>query len=423
MRILTRLLPAALLAAATALAGAPAAAQPGAAPEATEAPVEFHRWASESDFASGTAEGVRATGDGLVIGRPAGSAEHTEKALGTTADYDYARWTSPEHATGFGATEIVTSWNALTPPGTWLQVEVRGTTDDGARTRWYVMGRWASGDTDIRRTSVEGQSDEHGEVNVDVLATAPGTTLVEYQLRATLYRVKGTSASPSLSMIGAMASDVPERSDVPTSESAGAWGVELSVPRYSQNVHAGHYPQYGGGGEAWCSPTSTEMVVEYWGRSPSEEDLAWVAPGHADPTVDHAARRTYDHAYAGAGNWSFNVAYAATYGLDAHVTRLRSLADVERLILRDVPVVTSQSFRADELDGAGYGTDGHIMVVVGFTEDGDVIANDPASSDNDAVRRVYPRAQFEDVWLRTTNGGSGGIAYIITPPDHLTAGR
>jgi hypothetical protein len=62
------------------------------------------------------------------------------------------------------------------------------------------------------------------------------------------------------------------------------------------------------------------------------------------------------------------------------------------------------------------------MVVVGFTRDGDVIANDPATSSDGSVRRIYPRAQFEKIWLRTkwytesgkVATGSGGIAYIIT---------
>jgi hypothetical protein len=58
------------------------------------------------------------------------------------------------------------------------------------------------------------------------------------------------------------------------------------------------------------------------------------------------------------------------------------------------------------------------MVVVGFTADGDVIANDPAAPDDSSVRRVYPRAAFENVWLRrTSGGGSGGVVYVLHPPD------
>ena len=63
------------------------------------------------------------------------------------------------------------------------------------------------------------------------------------------------------------------------------------------------------------------------------------------------------------------------------------------------------------------------MVIVGFTKTGDVIANDPASNDDPAVRNVYKRSQFENVWLRTerplpdggVGGGSGGVVYIVTP--------
>lgn len=359
--------------------------------------VDFHQWRSAQDFRSGTADGVRGEEGGIRLDRPVGTVPRPAPARGTTRDYDFARWTSPPHPTPFGATQLVASWNARTPPGTWLRVEMRGHTDTGDRTGWYALGEWASGDADIHRTSFDGQSDVHGEVNADTFTTQPGTTLSDYQLRATLYRATGTRASPTLSMLGAMTSRISDRFGVPTSGPGGAWGVELPVPRYSQNVHKNHYPQYGGGGEAWCSPTSTEMVVEHWGKRPAPQDLAWVAGPHPDPVVDNAARQTYDYAYRGAGNWSFNAAYAATHGLDAHITRLSSLADAERYIRSGIPLITSQSFRAGELPGADYETDGHIMVVVGFTPTGDVIANDPASPNDAAVRTIYPRRQFENI--------------------------
>ena len=96
-----------------------------------------------------------------------------------------------------------------------------------------------------------------------------------------------------------------------TSAPGAAAGIELAVPSYAQSIHGGEYPQYGGGGAAWCSPTSTAMVMEYWGLGPSAADLAWVDPALADPCVDHAARFTFDAAYDGTGNWPFNTAYAA----------------------------------------------------------------------------------------------------------------
>ena len=56
------------------------------------------------------------------------------------------------------ATEVIASWNAHTPAGTWLQIELHGTYSDGSGTPWYVMGRWAAGDQDIKRTSVDDQT-------------------------------------------------------------------------------------------------------------------------------------------------------------------------------------------------------------------------------------------------------------------------
>ncbi|MFC0438505.1 C39 family peptidase [Kutzneria buriramensis] len=386
------------------------------------APVDFHQWSSDAQFHSGHSDGMIVR-DGLVIGRPAGTVQHTEPALGTTRTYDYSTWTSPPYSQRFGATQLIASWNAATPAGTWLQVEMRGTSSKGTQTGWYVMGRWASGDEDIQRTSVPDQTDATGTIDVDTFEAADGVQLMSYQLRVTLYRLHGVSVSPHLRMVGAMTSAVPDRFTVPTSPSGGAWGIELPVPRYSQDIHKGQYPQYDGGGEAWCSPTSTQMVVEYWGKHPTAQQLSWVDPSYADPSVDFAARGTYDYDYQGAGNWPFNTAYAASYGLDAHITRLHSLQELEGYIKRGIPVITSQSFQASELDGAGYSTSGHIMVVVGFTATGDVIVNDPASSDDPAVRNVYKRGQFENVWLRTerplpgggVGSGPGGVVYIVTP--------
>ena len=404
------------------LSAVPAAAA-AESPARDDAPVDFHQWRGPG-LRQGHAEGLRAVpGGSLVIGRPAGTVEHTEPDLGTTRTYEYGRWTSPTYRQGFDATQLIASWNAQTPDDTWLQVEMQGRTASGATTMWYTMGRWALGDGDIIRTSVPDQEDANGYVDVDTFVANSGQRLRSFQLRVTLYREAGKRVSPKLAMAGAMTSAIPDRFTVPTSPPAGAWGRELPVPPYSQNIHVGEYPEYGGGGEAWCSPTSTAMVVSYWGRGPSDEDMSWVDPSYADPQVDHAARFIYDKDYDGTGNWPFNTAYAATFGLAAHVTRLGSLAELERYILAGVPVITSQSFLASELDGAGYGTAGHLMVIIGFTEDGDVIANDPASSSDSAVRNVYKREQFENIWLRTKRydadgdvaGGSGGVAYIIAP--------
>jgi hypothetical protein len=156
------------------------------------------------------------------------------------------------------------------------------------------------------------------------------------------------------------------------------------------------------------------MVLDYYRRGPTAAETAWVDPADPDPQVDHSARSVFDYKYDGAGNWPFNTAYAGTRGLDAFITRLRSLTEAEQFIKAGIPLVASLSFEKDELPGAGYGTNGHLMVIVGFAKNGDVVVNDPAShliKSNEEVRTVYNRAAFENAWIPH----SGGIVYVIHP--------
>ncbi|WP_101782789.1 peptidase C39 family protein [Nonomuraea indica] len=324
----------------------------------------------------------------------------TVPALGTPG-----AWTSEERPIGFPATQLVPSWTARTSPGSWVEVELRARTADGRLTKWYVMGRWS--EQGAPRTSVAGQGDEDGDVAVDTLVAR--RPLVAFQVRVTLH-----GAAAEVGSLCVMASAVPHHPPAP-SPPGTAGAVELAVPCHSQHEHAGHHPEYDGGGANWCGPASVAMVLGFWGRGPAAAELEWVGPDDPCPAVDHAARGTFDSSYQGTGNWPFNVAYAGAYGLGGFVTRLRSAAELEAFVRAGIPVITSQSFRVHELPGAGYSTTGSIMVVTGFTAEGDVVVNDPAAPCDAQVRRVHPRAAFENVWLR--GSGSGGIAYVLHPPE------
>jgi len=381
-------------------------------------PVSFHAYRTASDFnAPGSGfEGARVTkGGSLTYGSSAGTADYVDAYGSPARTYSYARWTSPWFQTGFGFTELVSSWNAVTPAGTWIQVEMQASVDGGATsTKWYTMGRWASGAGDIHRNSVGGQADADGYVAIDTFF-AKDHPLAGYRLRVTLYRLPGSSAAPTVSSVGAVASDMPNANAYVPSPPGGAEGIELAVPRFSQEIHTGEYPQFDGGGEAWCSPTSTSMILAYWSRGPSPADYAYVQsdyPNVVDPWVDFAAAHTYDYHYQGAGNWPFNTAYAASYGLQAEVTQLRSLNEAEQFIKAGIPLVASIAFEPNKLDGFLFrGTNGHLLTIVGFDKAGNVISNDPAATSDATVRRVYDRAQFEKAWLKAT----GGIVYVIHP--------
>src|SRR5437762_13723576 len=85
---------------------------------------------------------------------------------------------------------------------------------DGSPTKWYTMGIWASGDSDadILRTSVGGQGDADGFVAIDTFF-AKDHPMWGYELGLALYRPVGSSASPAVRRIGAVASDPVNRSE------------------------------------------------------------------------------------------------------------------------------------------------------------------------------------------------------------------
>ena len=322
-------------------------------------------------------------------------------------------WTSSWQPTRFPFSQLIPSWAADTPSGSWIEVEIQTRTASGRETRWWRMGLWAYGDETIRRTSINGQSDADGVVETDTFKTR-AEKMTAYRARVTLSRASVASASPVLRHIYAVVSDTRSYAPRYPSPRYTDRAMELSVPRYSQEIHAGEFPQYDGGGEAWCSPTSTEMVVEYWNKRPAIDELAWVG-AHADAQVDYAARFTFDVAYGGTGNWPFNTAYASRFGLSARVLQLGSLNDAERYVAAGAPLVASISHAPGALPGFlnNDGTNGHLLVIIGFTASGDVIANDPAATSDATVRRVYGREAFERAWI----GGSGGVVYVIATPN------
>jgi hypothetical protein len=407
----------ALVIAALVVGSVPAAAKSSAgAPSAS-----FARFV----LSEGTHTGTAAGSAGLTLAGTLATGTYTDPyAAGGPRDiaYESGSWVSAPVTSPFAFDELVASWNAETPSGTWIQTEMQAT-GSGRTTKWYLLGIWASGDGTIHRTSRSAQGDADGFVAIDTfIRSKKADPLSAYQLRVTLYRVAGTFGSPTVRFIGAMTSAA---SDYAIPSAPAGVVRELAVPQLSQEVHRGHFPEYDNGGEAWCSPTSTAMVLDYWksqgysSSGPTSAQLA-VFPGaaHVDGQVDYAARYVYDWNYQGAGNWPDNTAYAASFAeMNGFVTRLRSLAEAERFIAMNIPLVASIN---GKLPGFLFKkTSGHLLVIRGFTANGDVITNDPAVFADADARVVYGRADFEKVWLE----GSAGIVYVIYPngvplPDH-----
>jgi hypothetical protein len=316
-------------------------------------------------------------------------------------------WHSASQDAQFDFDELIASWNATTPTDTWITIEMRAT-GSGRTTKWYTMGIWTSDPVSAHRTSVPAQGDADGFIAIDTFVRSrKAATLRAYELKIGLHRT-GTTPTPTVRFVSAMTSAAVAKYEMP-SPSAGEIGP-LDVPRYSQEIHKGHFPEYDNGGEAWCSPTSTAMILDFWGAGPTETELAiFPATGELDGQVDYAARAVYDWNYQGAGNWPFNTAYAGSRGLNGFVTRLRSLTEAELFIRAGIPLVASVNGR---LPGSFFEkSSGHLLTIVGFTAGGDVVSNDPFAPSDPEVRLTYGREDFEQVWL----GGSGGVVYVIYP--------
>jgi hypothetical protein len=94
--------------------------------------------------------------------------------------------------------------------------------------------------------------------------------------------------------------------------------------------------------------------------------------------------------------------------LRAAVVYLQNLDQAQRFIEAGIPIAISYSWSDGELPGAPLEqSDGHLVVLCGFTANGDCAVNDPAHPN---LRAVYPRAALERVWQR-----NNGVAYAVAP--------
>ncbi len=367
----------------------------------------FVRWrAADNGFAGWTLSGVRLNGGALEFDSATASTGSDPYAAGTYNGGNYynggsffvGEATSPEITTAFIYKEAIASWNATTPAGSWVEVQFRA--QYGTRwSKWYVLGIWASDDSTIRRHSVQTQGDSDGFVAVDTfVSSAKKATTNKFQLKLRLFSTNGSSAPSVRNASVAYSTSAPKKAGVSTGNPDN-WNTLVDIPECSQMV----YPD---GGEVWCSPTSTSMVLGYW--SGGGED-----PVSCEARVRAAVEGVYDWIYDGHGNWPFNTAYAATQGHEGYVARFTSLAKVEEYVAAGVPVIMSIAWGKGELTGASIdSTNGHLFVLVGFDSSGNPIVNDPASPDDASVQRTYLRSELELLWLQA----SGGTVYLIYPP-------
>ncbi len=300
--------------------------------------------------------------------------------------------TSSEIESRIPANEIVLSWNLASPTGTGIEVEARAK-HNGRWTKYYHMGHWSKEVGVFPRESVKGQKDLNGDVETDTLTLKQNASSV--QVRMTLHYTD-ENQKPTLKFLGLSFTDThaPHLSALPANKKV--WGKEIPVPAKWQTGWEG--------ARGWCSPTSTAMTLAFWAERLKRPELDFAVPD--------AARACFDRVYDGTGNWAFNTAFAGSFpGIRAYVTRFGDIRELENWIEVGLPVVVSCSL--DLLRSLHRANDpGHLLVLIGFTETGDVILNDPAyhPEKNEVARHVYSRANFLKAWKRSNN-----TVYLIYP--------
>lgn len=301
---------------------------------------------------------------------------------------------SPVFRTASPWNELLLSWNVRASGGGSAVFEAQALNGDQS-TKFYSLGAWAAQTNGLLRHSVKGQKDDDGDVLTDVLRLANPTD--RFRLRVHLR--PGTNGSlPELLRMGVSAVHTNEVLRAGRDANRHAWGHLIAIPETSQ--HAYH------GGKVWCSPTSLSMVMRHWAKTLCDSTL--------DQDVPHVAAGVYDPSWGGTGNWPFNTAFAGSYpALSAYALRLRDLRDLEDYVVRDIPVILSVSL--GRLRGrAPFRDDGHLVVLVGFNDQGDAWIHDPDSPfppvPGKSVRRLYSRQNLEQGWA-----ASRRTVYLIQP--------
>jgi len=272
--------------------------------------------------------------------------------------------------------EMIASWN-VEPAGTAsLKVEVRAH-GDALETKWYTMAQWTVDGKVGPRGSVNGQADLNGTVDTDTLSLHRDAKSID--VRVTL----NTVADGPLAQLKLLTFSFSSRGALPIQDAvpSPAWGKVIDVPQRAQ----GNYPN----GGVLCSATSMSMVLWHYSNLLGKPEM--------NKDVPEVEEHVWDPVYKGAGNWPFNTAYAGSFpGMRSYVARFGSTHDLETWIDAGFPVICSVSF--DLLRGLPLSPteSGHLVVLVGFAKDGDLVINDPAFKNQ--VRRVYKRSDFEKAW-------------------------
>lgn len=285
--------------------------------------------------------------------------------------------------------ELLASWNIDVPSraGVWIEVRV-GRKRDDFWSPWLRIGEWGGNLPQWEPTT----RFEGGEIAIDYFRSAESWDRAQYRVQA----FKGEADDPVVRVtrfdlcLTSRNAVPPPRTPKEKRIDPTTYTLRLKVPFRSQKSESEKIA------DRICCPTSVAMVMAYRGVD--------------RPTAEVAAR-AFDKPHDVYGNWPRAVQAAYGFGVPGYVARFSDWDEVRRMIGSGQPLIVSIASEEGQLTGAPYKkTDGHLLVIAGFNQKGDVEVNDPAAADGAKGQRIYKRAELEEVWLKR-----GGTALVLLP--------
>lgn len=319
---------------------------------------------------------------------------------GTRGGTGLAEYTSPPIDSPFAFNEALLSWNIAVPAAAGVRIDMRVAAATGEWSPWLYMGRWGDppNPPDAADAGDRAQSFPGGKVDVDYFVSpAPARwTRLQYRLQAvrTAPGSKIGLRRVAITFSDTTATAVPQTPDGPRGKTQAAAPPKpgrLGVPFRSQKTDDDRLSG------RLCSPTSLSMVLAHRG---------------VDLPVGTVAKTAYDQDFDIYGNWPRNIQAAYALGVPGYLTRFSDWQQVERLIAAGQPIIVSVFVEKGQLRNAPYEkTSGHLIVIEGFDEHGDVLVNDPSVATAAEGQLVYRREDLTNVWLRSVEG----TAYVLLP--------
>ena len=264
------------------------------------------------------------------------------------------------------------SWNGLvTDDNSGFHVQMRFPYNDGW-SPWLTVGYWEKYIWNIYgATSYNG-----GKIDIDYVKLYSYQS--KWQFRINMIRQSVDASSPSLHKLSFFVSDTRTTSSIIYTDILNDNPDEIYIDTdflYQYSIDPGI------GGDI-CSPTSVSMALKSFNIDVDELQFA---------------RDNYDTYWNLYGIWPRVVQNASEYGVNGTVTRYRTWSEAYKVLNDGGRIVMS-------VGPPLYG--GHLMMLAGFTSNGDPIVHDPAKAGG--YQKIYNKSDLSHSWF-----DKGGISYTI----------